>query len=160
VAAGIGSVPELPSAKPRPARLGVAYFDLVQPGLPLEIEKTAAAQANGDPRVRAVDARWHACMAKSGYSYRTPIDAMGDPRWAPGTTEATARRGTQRLQMAVAVADAGCQQQVNFAGTRLAVLAGYQDQLISSNLDRLHQYESQMAKLVANARLILGGNQP
>lgn len=160
VTEGIGSVPELPSAKTVRHGAGATYYQLVQPGLPLQIEQAATSDAANDPRVKAAAAQWQSCMAKSGYHYATPTDALGDSRWAPGTTDAKSRRSSQGLQVAVATADARCQQQANVAGTRLAVLTGYQDQLISSNLGQLRTYQGEMAKLAANARAVLGGKQP
>ena len=124
--------------------------------------EASAARHPGDPRAQLLDYLDGVGrrMAKSGYHYATPTDALGDSRWAPGTTDAKSRRSSQGLQVAVATADARCQQQANVAGTRLAVLTGYQDQLISSNLGQLRTYQGEMAKLAANARAVLGGKQP
>jgi hypothetical protein len=160
VAAGIGGVPELPGAKARQPGPAMTYYELLRPGLPMEIEQAAAREADSDPRVQAVAVRWKSCMAQSGFPYATPAAALGDPRWAPGTTDTASRRGSQERQVAVAVADARCQQQVNLAGLRLAVLAAYQEQLIGSNRGQLRVYEGEMARLVAQARQILASRQP
>lgn len=108
-----------------------------------------AVLSHAPGRIGSVSARWRACMTKSGYDYGTPIDALSDSRWAPGTSNPTTQRATRRLQLAVATADARCQQQVNLAGVRLAVLASHQDELIQVHLGQFLTYERQVARLVA-----------
>jgi hypothetical protein len=159
VAAHVGAVPMLSVPADAAKTVGLAYYELVWPGLPLQIEVTAAHEADADPRVASDTQRWQACMSKSGYHYQSPQDALGDPRWSAATADASSQRKSRPLEFAVATADARCQQQVNYGGTRLAVLTADQDQLISAHAGQLRVYEQEFTKLVADARLILAGEQ-
>lgn len=80
--------------------------------------------------------------------------------WTNGGVFGVSPAQQQVLYGLPAGADARCQQRVNFAGTRLAVLAAYEDRLISTHINQLRKYTEEIALLTANARMILGGHHP
>jgi hypothetical protein len=133
------------------------YYELVWPGLPIQLEEQAVNETEADPRAAAVASAWHSCMLTKGYGYATPAEALADPRWAPGTATSESQVKNHALQISVAIADARCQQKVNFGGMRLALLTAYQNQLIRAHEQELKQYVRQVATLVARARKILKG---
>jgi hypothetical protein len=139
---------------------GAPYFWLVWPGLPLRLEEQAVENTEADSRAIAVASRWHACMGSAGFNYATPLDAMSDPRWAPGTSDASSQVTNHRTEIAVAIADAHCQSKVNFAGVRLALLTGYEDQLLRTHVGPLDAYRRAAARLMGNATAILEGRTP
>jgi hypothetical protein len=156
VAKGIGSAVALGSP-PQQAPGYTTYYELAWPGLPMQLEEEAVNDTEADPHAAAVTSAWRSCMQRQGYRYASPADALADPRWASGTAETKALSANRSLQIKVAVADARCQESVNFAGTRLALLTAYQERLIKAHTRQLRAYEAQFSTLVANARLILAG---
>ncbi|TMK20670.1 MAG: hypothetical protein E6G68_04375, partial [Actinobacteria bacterium] len=76
--------------------------------LPEGLSADSWARANKDSRVLAAFARWSACMANSGYSYRTPMDANNDSRWDGDRPTAA--------EIGVAKADVQCKKQTNLTG--------------------------------------------
>lgn len=160
ITAGVGSVPQLSASANDEETAGYKYFELVWPGLPLQIEETAANEALSDARTQAVTAQWHACMKSNGYNYADPVGALGDPRWAPSTSSSASRQRTAGLQIAVAVADARCQQRTDFPGVKLAVLSFYQSKLIAANRPQLLIYKSEVSRIIANAKAVLGRSKP
>jgi len=105
----------------------------------------AASWTQSDPRITAVDSAWSQCMARRGYSYRNPAAAAGK-NWpaAPSTVE-----------IATAVADVTCKDQVNLVNTWLAVEAAYQRALISQNLAALASLQSAFRANLSRAQAIL-----
>lgn len=83
-------------------------------------------RAQSSPPVRAVFARWSACMRSYGNHYATPFTAAGDPRWARSTTPS-------RLEIQTAEHDIGCKLRVNVLGVEFAVVSRYQDQAITAH---------------------------
>jgi hypothetical protein len=156
VAKGIGSAVAL-GGSPQQAPGYTTYYELAWPGLPMQLEEEAVNETEADPHAAAVTSAWRSCMQQEGYKYASPADALADPRWASGTVAANALSANRGLQVKVAVADARCQESVNFAGIRLALLTAYQERLIKAYTRQLHEYEAQFSTLVANARLILAG---
>jgi hypothetical protein len=129
---------------------GAAYFWLVWPGLPRRLEEQAVQNAQADPRMAAVTAKWHACMARLGFHYQTPLDAMSDSRWAPGTANASSLTNNRKDEIAAATADAKCQASVDFAGVRLALLTSYEKRLFAARARQLRAYEHTFAQLMKN----------
>ena len=86
-----------------------------------------------DPRVLAVNAKWSACMAASGYRYKSPFAALEDQRWGPGLYDslgAISKITAPELQ--VAAADAACRARVNLYAVYWAVAAAYQREWMAS----------------------------
>jgi hypothetical protein len=133
----------------------MTYYELAWPGFPIQLEEQAVNETEADPRSTEVTSAWQSCMQQQGFKYASPADALADPRWASGTAATKTLSANRSLQLKVAVADARCQERVNFAGTRLALLTVYQERLIKAHSRQLREYQEQFSTLVANARLIL-----
>jgi hypothetical protein len=112
----------------------------------INVEGFQRAQSN--PRVRAVFARWSACMRWHGYNYPTPLAATGDPHWnlnAPPT----------RTEIRTAETDVVCKQRTNLLAVTFAVESGYENALIARHARTLAQARSQVvAEAKAIARLL------
>lgn len=95
-------------------------------------------RAQSDPRVLKVFAKWSACMHTYGYSYATPFDATGDPRWsAPGPAGSAEIRTAER--------DLACGQTVNLFGVEFAVESDYEDADIARNAQAMAQAKAEVA---------------
>lgn len=93
---------------------------------PRTIEVEAFEDAQRDPRVIAVNAKWSSCMAGFGYHYSSPLSALGDQVW---TT--TAAAGQTEVQ--TAKRDIACQQQVNLLDIEYDVQSGYEKAAMEKN---------------------------
>jgi hypothetical protein len=82
--------------------------------------------AQSSPPVRAVFARWSACMRSYGDRYSTPFNAAGDPRW-------TRRATPSPLEIRTTEHDISCKRRVNVLGVEFAAVSRYQDQAITAH---------------------------
>ncbi|MGW4895363.1 hypothetical protein ACWEQL_24290 [Kitasatospora sp. NPDC004240] len=104
-----------------------------------------------DARVQEAVRSWTDCMAKAGFPGVTPAGLVDRYRaMAAGAPEPT------QEELAAARADAACTTGSNLAGVWFTALAGYQEQLIAANQEKLaayrssHQeYRAKLAKIVA-----------
>jgi hypothetical protein len=102
-----------------------------------------------DPGVKNATRAWSACMAKNGYTFGQPQDAVnqefqvmyGDARSISPSTRVSA--SANQAQIAAAVTDAGCSQSSDLAGIYFAVQASYERQLVTSNQQALSAAVSQ-----------------
>ncbi|WP_133909279.1 hypothetical protein [Actinophytocola oryzae] len=120
-------------------------------GFVLHLEGTAGQLAEKDSRLRAVFAKWSECMAASGYYYRDPWQANGDPAFGADIASAA--------EIATATADVACRDKHNVNGVWVALQAAYQDQLIESNADALRRHGSATAGQLRHATNVLAGNR-
>ncbi len=111
------------------------------PGIAIE----AAQWTQSDPRVLLAERLWSACMARSGYTYKTPAQAQ-QGSWPSQPSAA---------EIATAVADVRCKAQTDFVNTWLAVEAAYQQALISQNLTELARLQGNFGKLLQRAENVL-----
>jgi hypothetical protein len=74
-----------------------------------------------DSRVRAVFARWSACMKRSGYDYSTPGDANRNRTFVDGR-----KHRVTELELATAVADVRCKKETNLINVWAGVETAYQ----------------------------------
>jgi hypothetical protein len=92
--------------------------------------------SRGRPRVRAAVARWSDCMKRRGLDYPDPFGPVKEPRFqAPGAA-------VTATEIATAVADVACKQQINLVGIWFTVERSYQQSLVAENragLDRVRQ---------------------
>jgi hypothetical protein len=95
-----------------------------------DIRSSAFDQAQSDPRVRAVFAKWSACMRAYDYSYGTPFDAGADPRWSTTGPPSAA-------EIETAERDLGCKLRVNLLGVEFAVESDYENIAIARNASAL-----------------------
>ncbi|MER6349598.1 hypothetical protein ACWC10_17840 [Streptomyces sp. NPDC001595] len=106
-------------------------------------------QAATDSRVGAARARWSACMGSEGHPADAP-EQVADGPW--NTEKPTAK------EIAAATADESCTRSSGLAAVYFAVLAGYQQQLISANADALTDYRKQVRDRVDLAARLLAGS--
>ncbi|MFC5751672.1 hypothetical protein [Actinomadura rugatobispora] len=103
-----------------------------------------------DSRVRAVFARWSACMKKSGHRYATPPDAVRDKRFLDDAhhTPGPAEIGT-------AVADARCKRETGVVNVWAGVETAYQDRAIARNRAAFDALRTALTRRLANAANVL-----
>jgi hypothetical protein len=98
--------------------------------LATDLEFETMTRSEQDSRVRAVFAKWSACMANRGYHYADPLAALDDPQW--GQT----RLATQK-EIQTAVADQACRQENNVVGVWYAVDYAYEKQAVDAHAEAL-----------------------
>lgn len=130
------------------ARRGVAgggpAFDA---SLPERLSGETWLQSNSDSRVITAFVDWSACMARSGFHYRTPMEANDDDRWSGNKASKT--------EIAVAVADVRCKKQTNLTGIRMAVDSAYQRVMMNTHAQELAALTAgQQRQLRTAARII------
>ncbi|MGW6722487.1 hypothetical protein [Streptomyces sp. NPDC054995] len=104
----------------------------------------AMAKVREDSRFQEVTEHWSDCMEKQGYDYDSPSSAWNDKKWADAT-----RAGKQEI--AVAVADMGCKQKVNYLGVGIAVETAYEKQVIEESAEVLEDAKDKTARWIQNA---------
>ncbi|MCL2483022.1 MAG: hypothetical protein FWF43_06340 [Propionibacteriaceae bacterium] len=95
-----------------------------------------------DSRYVAVAQTWSACMAKNGFNYATPQDAIA-ANYQPRTD---AEKATAK---AVAVLDVQCKLDTNLVGVAVAIESAYEQQYIDSHQDELAKFQTQIADYLA-----------
>jgi hypothetical protein len=113
------------------------------PGLVDELSLQSYERSFQHSKVVSAISAWSACMAKSGYNYRTPSDANNDRVY--NTDEPTAQ------EIATAVADVGCKKQTNLVGIWSAADVAYQKRLIEQNSQALDLVKSAITTQIKNA---------
>ncbi|WP_035803454.1 P-loop NTPase family protein [Kitasatospora mediocidica] len=106
-----------------------------------------------DPRMRAVDTAWSACMKSRGFDYANPAAALADPQWAPkgaGNQPPTAK------EVATVTADLDCKRSTNLMGVAVAVETAYDQQYIASHRTQLAAYTQQLQARVGQAAHLVG----
>lgn len=83
----------------------------------------------GDSRVRAVNAKWSACMKRAGHDYADPSKANNDAEFA-------GPRPTAR-ELTVAVADVRCKVETNLINIMASVESAYQRRALERNAETL-----------------------
>ncbi|MFI1195959.1 hypothetical protein ACH4T9_22270 [Micromonospora sp. NPDC020750] len=116
------------------------------------LESRAADQARTDDRYRSVVAAWRRCMQRAGHPYTDPDQAQSDPRWAERTTAAA----PSDAEIAVALADRGCRDEVNLSGVLRSVIAEHEMQLIQRHHTVLRQVSELLRTNLRNAYGVLG----
>jgi hypothetical protein len=105
-------------------------------------------EAQKDPRTLRVFSRWSRCMREENYSYTTPLDASGDPRWAKSSMPTPEEKK-------VAVADQECRARHNVVGVWFSVDYEYQERAVAENRKELHSVKKQLDRQVHAAKKIL-----
>jgi hypothetical protein len=95
------------------------------------------AKAQVDSRYLAVAARWSTCMSKSGYTFKTPLDAMNAKPWGLTDPSGQSRGPVTAVESGTAGADARCRQETNFQGWWVALVNAYENRFISANEGKL-----------------------
>lgn len=115
--------------------------------LPETLSSDAWHLSNIDTRVTAAFSDWSACMAHSGFYYRTPMEANDDPKWTGDKAS--------KAEIAVAVGDVRCKKQTNLTGIRMAVDSAYELVAINTNTRALAALEAgQQLQVRSAARIV------
>jgi hypothetical protein len=99
-----------------------------------------------NPRWKSVTKSWVACMAKSGYRYASPEEAMADKQWSGSAGED---------ERAAAVADGKCMDEVNYAGVMVSLHSAYERSFIQRNQEFLKGLSEEYSKWQANAESVI-----
>jgi hypothetical protein len=107
------------------------------PALVSKLEHEADARADADPRKQDLFRRWSRCMRRAGFGYTVPRDAVHDQRWRRNAA------GGQPSpdEIAAAIIDVRCKEEVRYLEIAAAVTAEYQRQLINANAEALHRLQ-------------------
>ncbi|SFW78032.1 hypothetical protein [Amycolatopsis australiensis] len=120
-------------------------YDKLDKELPGRLAGQASERTQGDSRVVAALSAWSACMADSGFSYRSPAEPRRQ-KWPSPPSAA---------EIATAVADVNCKARTNLAGIWLAVQTGYQQTLVEQNAPALKQLQDAWQGVLKNAEQIV-----
>ena len=121
----------------------------------LTLSNDIASDVRKDAAVRKATQQWSACMARNGYTYSQPQNVFfdqlqkmfgGKRQITLGDTVSTA---ANQAQIAAAVTDATCTESADLAGIYLAVQAGYEQQIVNANQQRLTSAVRQYKALYA-----------
>jgi hypothetical protein len=134
----------------RKLRTGAPEFDVNLYG---ELITEADQRAVADGRVRAVIEAWSACMKRTGFDYGSPLE-LAQPEGNQWSTPAPTR-----VEIATARADVACKQQTDLPRVWLAVVAGYQRQLIEQHRLGLDQMSKELEYRIRRANDTLQGHQ-
>jgi hypothetical protein len=102
-----------------------------------------------DPRTLHVFKLWSRCMRGFEYSYGSPLEALGDRRWAK-------TKLPSGEEIATAVADQKCRIRSNVVGVWFIVDFEAQEKAVAGNKGRLREVREQLRRQVRAARKILG----
>ncbi|MGY5115957.1 hypothetical protein ACWC2H_08835 [Streptomyces sp. 900105755] len=102
-----------------------------------QLKSEADTRARTDSRIERVNARWSACMAKSGYQAKEPMKATEEL----GFTDAELG-GPQAIT--AATVDVACKKKTNLVGTYYAVQSAYQRRLVEEHAETLNLARRQL----------------
>ncbi|UUN28471.1 hypothetical protein [Streptomyces sp. FIT100] len=117
--------------------------------LPDEIKQTSYIKAMESPDVVRSFGRWSECMSTAGYSYKSPMDAMRDPRWNWKS------RTANQAEVAAALRDVECKKKFDVVNSWFQGEAVIQRAEIDRNKKELGEILSQIDTRDKAARKIL-----
>ncbi|MEU0530946.1 hypothetical protein [Amycolatopsis tolypomycina] len=120
-------------------------YDRLDKELPGRLVGQSGERTQGDRRVVAAMGAWSACMAESGFSYKSPAEPRRQ-KWPSPPSPA---------ELATAVADVTCKARTNLPGVWLAVQTGYQQTLLEQNAPALKQLQDAWQAVLKNAEQIV-----
>ena len=108
-----------------------------------------------DPHMKAVNARWAACMKGKGFIYPNPWAAYTSPKWTTPAAGSSPRQPPHTSEeIATATADVECKLSTNLVGVAVAVEIAYDRQYIEAHTAQLARFQRQLGdQLRAAARL-------
>ncbi|WP_420310776.1 hypothetical protein ACOB87_15800 [Streptomyces sp. YS-B37] len=113
-------------------------------------------RTEADSRAKAVDAKWSACMKKAGQTYANPHVAAGDPTWwreGQGASASPKKVGSREI--ATAVVDVKCKQQVGYVEVWQSVETNYQNKIIKANEQELEDARQMWRNALRKAAQVL-----
>jgi len=112
------------------------------------IDLDTDARADASAAVIATAKQWSACMAASGYHYRTPLEAMQDPQIGDSPDASPG-------ELVRARDDIACQTRFHYWTVRHATLVSLQSQAIQGHSEALaHVAATRHAEIVRAARIL------
>ncbi|MEV7289740.1 hypothetical protein AB0O01_35190 [Streptomyces sp. NPDC093252] len=125
-----------------------------------KVNLQASELAANDPRVSSLNQRWAACMKESGYHYKDPLAAAGDPEWTAGEggqgSEDSDVAGTAKpREITVASMDVECKQRVDYVRAHSSVQSEHQNKLIETNITELSAARDTWKSALAKANELL-----
>ncbi|WP_156756151.1 hypothetical protein [Actinokineospora pegani] len=123
----------------------VPEYDKLDKELPGKLLHQSDQLTRADSRVVGVTGDWSACMAESGFRYRSPAE--------PARQQWPKPVGSQEIT--TAVTDVACKQRTNLPGTWLAVQAGYQQTLLDRNAPALEELKNAWRLVVEEAERVV-----
>jgi hypothetical protein len=123
-----------------------------------------------DPAVNKATKQWAACMARNGYHYAQPAgvapdqihQAYGGQRTVNASNPVSP--AARQAQITAAVTDATCTRTTDLAGIYFAVLASYEQQLVTANQQVLtagvRRYRAAYAKELKKLPALLRTTKP
>ncbi|MFC9296491.1 hypothetical protein ACFTWH_30705 [Streptomyces sp. NPDC057011] len=109
--------------------------DTVDTMVPQNFGFEGFARSREDSRVRTSTEAWSACMAKHGYTMKSPLDQP------PGINDSNI--GSPQAT-AIARQDVDCKKQTNLVGTWYTVEVAYQKRLVEQNAETLDRVRKQL----------------
>ncbi|MGW1917027.1 hypothetical protein ACWCQS_41750 [Streptomyces sp. NPDC002076] len=102
-----------------------------------------------DPRVKAVFARWSACLKAYGYRYANPIDAAKDVRWSGEQSKPTT------LEIGVARADVACKARNRLVEIEFTIESAYQRKALDNSESTFAAVKRALDKDAARIRTLM-----
>ncbi|WP_406430356.1 hypothetical protein OHA59_32535 [Streptomyces sp. NBC_01589] len=114
----------------------------------IEVNFRNFERSTADVRVKKSFADWARCMKGRNFSYKTPIDAINDPRWRTDTPSA--------LEIATATAEVECKRRHNVIGIWVSVESAYEREDIKVNTKQLNEVRKGIDIAFKNAASVVG----
>ncbi|MCW2904637.1 MAG: hypothetical protein JWO67_6902 [Streptosporangiaceae bacterium] len=111
----------------------------------------ARQRANADPRLRNLNSLWSACMTKQGHA------GLAEPAAASSKAAGLYRNGDRQTEIKIAVADAKCEQQINYAPQRKRLEDLYYTAALRHYEPEVAAVHETNKEALARARTILAG---
>lgn len=120
-----------------------------------ELWSEASDRALEDSRlIDAVEA-WSDCMSRSGHDYDVPVAPVEEFTAGLALEPGTEVPPPSEDEIATAVDDVACKRSTDLEAVWFTVESAYQSELISTNEDRLAEYESWLTAMLTRARRVL-----
>ncbi|MFG3134302.1 hypothetical protein ACGFZU_42295 [Streptomyces tendae] len=114
-------------------------------GIVQQISGESFAESHKDPVVVAAFAKWSACMKGKGYSYKAPMDANDDIRFADP-------HKVSQLEIETAEADIACRNEADVTRTWFEAESAIQRSKIAANLKEINAAAEATKQAVAKAK--------
>lgn len=112
-----------------------------------QVSGEAFGESRKDPEVVAAFAQWSTCMHGKGYSYKEPMEANDEPRFADPNQ-------VTQLEIDTAAADIICRNEANVARTWFDAESRMQQTKIAEHLDEFNAAANETKRIVAKARSV------
>ncbi|HEV7935881.1 MAG TPA: hypothetical protein VGP70_26650 [Actinomadura sp.] len=114
----------------------------------------ARQRANADPRLKKLNGRWSACVTKQGHA------GLTDPVAARSKAAELYRNGEREAEIKLAVADAKCEQQIDYTPQRKRLEDLYYTAALRHYEPEIAAVHEMNKEVLARARTILAGRTP